>query len=314
MTFPKLPIPWSENGYEITEEIGHGSYGSVYKLVKNKGMENEEISALKIVTLTLDDTTVRYEFTRDWVKARRSRAQTFNRMLKEIDILNAFIGMENIVQIKGSCTEQMPELNYWKLYIQMEYLKTLDEYAYECQGLTRKQIVQLGIDICTALEACHSRKLIHRDIKPENIMVSENGAFKLGDFGVARQQISGTMTVIGSFDFMAPEVYKGMPYDRTADIYSLGMVLHFLANHWKLPFSELPDSIDRIGRRMSGDTEWPWMQKLSDWGSADIRKKSSEELLYDIVRTACAYDPQNRYQSATAMKQDLFRCMCKIKW
>ena len=36
MTFPKLPIQWSENGYEITEELGHGSYGSVYKLVKIK--------------------------------------------------------------------------------------------------------------------------------------------------------------------------------------------------------------------------------------------------------------------------------------
>ena len=41
MTFPKLPIQWSENGYEITEELGHGSYGSVYKLVKDKGTENE---------------------------------------------------------------------------------------------------------------------------------------------------------------------------------------------------------------------------------------------------------------------------------
>ena len=52
MTFPKLPIQWSENGYEITEELGHGSYGAVYKLVKDKGTENEEISALKIINWT----------------------------------------------------------------------------------------------------------------------------------------------------------------------------------------------------------------------------------------------------------------------
>ena len=94
-------------------------------------------------------------------------------------------------------------------------------------------------------------------------MVSPKGYFKLGDFGVARQQISGTMTVIGSYDFMAPEVYKGMPYDQTADIYSLGMVLYYLANHFKLPFSEIQSSIDRINRRMNGDTEWDWKQKLS---------------------------------------------------
>ena len=60
MTFPKLPIQWSENGYEITEELGHGSYGSVYKLVKDKGTENEEVSALKIINWTLDNNTVRY--------------------------------------------------------------------------------------------------------------------------------------------------------------------------------------------------------------------------------------------------------------
>ena len=76
-------------------------------------------------------------------------------------------------------------------------------------------------------------------------MVFPKGYFKLGDFGVARQQISGTMTVIGSYDFMAPEVYKGMPYNQTADIYSLGMVLYYLANDFKLPFSEIQSSIER---------------------------------------------------------------------
>ena len=72
MTFPKLPIQWSENGYEITEELGHGSYGSVYKLVKDKGTENEEVSALKIINWTLDNNTVRYEFTKDWDEARKN--------------------------------------------------------------------------------------------------------------------------------------------------------------------------------------------------------------------------------------------------
>ena len=43
MTFPKLPIQWSENGYEITEELGHGSYGSVYKQLKYEVTENEEV-------------------------------------------------------------------------------------------------------------------------------------------------------------------------------------------------------------------------------------------------------------------------------
>ena len=83
MTFPKLPIQWSENGYEITEELGHGSYGSVYKLVKDKGTENEEVSALKIINWTLDNNTVRYEFTKDWDEARKSYAQRFDQMTQD---------------------------------------------------------------------------------------------------------------------------------------------------------------------------------------------------------------------------------------
>ena len=120
MTFPKLPIQWSENGYEITEELGHGSYGSVYKLVKDKGTENEEVSALKIINWTLFNNTVRYEFTKDWDEARKSYAQRFDQMTQEVNLLESFVGMKTIVQLKGSCTEKMPELNYWKLYIQME--------------------------------------------------------------------------------------------------------------------------------------------------------------------------------------------------
>ena len=63
MTFPKLPIQWSENGYEITEELGHGSYGSVYKLVKDKGTENEEVSdtrseSIRIICGNEDDCAV----------------------------------------------------------------------------------------------------------------------------------------------------------------------------------------------------------------------------------------------------------------
>lgn len=62
----------------------------------------------------------------------------------------------------------------------MEYLKDLMDFASESHGLTIKQIVKLGIDICTALEACHAKNIIHRDIKPANIMVSPDGYFKLG--------------------------------------------------------------------------------------------------------------------------------------
>ena len=289
LQFPELPIQWSENGYEITEELGHGSYGSVYKLVKDKGTENEEVSALKIINWTLDNNTVRYEFTKDWDEARKSYAQRFDQMTQEVNLLESFVGMKTIVQLKGSCTEKMPELNYWKLYIQMEYLKDLMDFADECNGLTRKQIVKLGIDICNALEVCHAKNIIHRDIKPANIMVSPKGYFKLGDFGLAREWDDGSMTVIGTRNYMAPEVYNTF-YDKSADIYSLGMVLYYFANDMRLPFWDLHDSVAQMNARCKGELPEP---------------KTAFEPLRRIILKACAFEPKDRYQSAADMRADL---------
>ena len=78
-------------------------------------------------------------------------------------------------------------------------------------------------------------------MKPENIFVSRFGDFKLGDFGIAREQAHtmSNMSKKGTYSYMAPEIYKGEKYDSSIDIYSLGIVLYKLMNqtgclffHW----------------------------------------------------------------------------------
>mgnify|MGYP000591490135 CR=1 FL=1 len=76
--FPELPMQWKNYGYEITEKLGEGISGSVYKLVKNKGEADEEISALKMISWTLNKKMVYREYGNDWVKARRDFTQFFN--------------------------------------------------------------------------------------------------------------------------------------------------------------------------------------------------------------------------------------------
>ena len=274
--------------YEVVGQIGTGGMSDVYKA---KDHTLGRYVAIKVLKEEFSEDT-------NFVTKFRSEAQAAAG-LEHPNIVNIYdVGSENGIH-----------------YIVMEYVEgiTLKTYIEKKGQLNYKETLSIAIQVSRGIQAAHAKHIIHRDIKPANIMVSPKGYFKLGDFGVARQQISGTMTVIGSYDFMAPEVYKGMPYDQTADIYSLGMVLYYLANDFKLPFSEIQSSIDRINRRMNGDTEWDWKQKLSSWGIAtNIKQKMSEEILYDTVMTACANDPKARYQSATAMKRNLMICMDKI--
>ena len=119
--FPELPMQWRDHGYEIDQRLGKGAYGAVYRLVKNRGAENEEFSALKVISWELGTEQIR-EYDNDLEKARRNFSRLFNKAVNEVSILESLAGEAHIVQLKGSCIEKMPEENYCRLYIQMEYL------------------------------------------------------------------------------------------------------------------------------------------------------------------------------------------------
>ena len=129
----------------------------------------------------------------------------------------------------------------WDILIRMELLTPLLEYAYD-HPFSRRDIIQLGIDMCKALELCQRYNIIHRDIKPENIFVSDTGAFKLGDFGIARtaEKTMSGMSKKGTYSYMAPEVYRGGAYGFSVDTYSLGVVMYRLLNNNRLPFLPQP--------------------------------------------------------------------------
>ena len=166
--------------------------------------------------------------------------------------------------------------------------------------LSQADVVKLGIDICRALEICSMKHAIHRDIKPDNIFISPYGEYKLGDFGIARQ-IERTMSGLskkGTYTYMAPEVFKGMDYGASVDMYSLGIVMYRFLNKNRAPF--LPNFPEPITPR---DRDEALQRRMSGESLAPIRDIAPE--LNNIVLKACAYERNDRFKNISEMKMAL---------
>ena len=216
----------------------------------------------------------------------------------EYRLLGALRGHPNVV----NCEDQMiiPHENDmgWDIYIRMELLQSLPDYVRE-NGMTVEKVMKLGSDMCSALELCRENNIIHRDIKPQNIFVSRYGVFKLGDFGVAKAStIRTSADKVGTYSYMAPEVYKGKGYDDRVDIYSLGMVLYWLLNERRGPFLPMPPQVptaeqttDAQIRRFRGETL--------------PQPKNGSPALKKVVMTACSYKIADRYSGPAELRRAL---------
>ncbi len=280
--------------------LGSGSYGTVYKAVKNDhGVES--CSAIKIISVPHDDNEL------DTIKSEGISEEGSKTMLgnvvkdfvNEIRIMESFKGTQNIVSVEDyKVVERENEIG-WDILIRMELLTPFTKCLAE-RDLTEKEVIKLGVDICSALELLDKKNIIHRDIKPQNIFVNQFGDYKLGDFGIARrmENVTGGLSQRGTYNYMAPEVVLSSNYDSRVDIYSLGMVLYSCLNKRRLPFldteKQLLSPIERetaARRRLSGEKLPPPCE-------------ASEEMA-DLILCACSFDPNERFLTPTAMKKAL---------
>ncbi len=284
----------------VEDIIGAGSFGRVYKIYREE-LGNRFYSALKYISLPADSNEMK-QLRADGMDEQSISAYYFTMardISSETTLMNKLRGNTNIVSFEDSKVVPKPNGIGYDIFIRMELLDSLTNRMVE-KALSINEVAKLGIDICTALMLCAKYGIIHRDIKPDNIFISPNGDYKLGDFGIARQleKTATFMSKKGTYNYMAPEVYKGEKYGATCDLYSLGLVMYRLLNKGRLPFlPEAPNPItandreEALKRRFTGE-------KLPAPCNAD-------EELSAIVLKACAYDPKDRFASAEAMRTAL---------
>jgi len=197
--------------YKITEKLGEGGMGVVYKAQDTK---LDRFVALKFLPDRLSE-------------SEQDRA----RFIQEAKAASA-LSHPNVRAIYdiGEFEKQ--------LYIVMECIEgqTLTDIG---KNMPLKRALDISIQIADGLAAAHEKGIVHRDIKPDNIMVRKDGLVQIMDFGLAKLQGASRMTregtTLGTVGYMSPEQVQGLDTDHRSDIFSLGVLMYELLTG-ELPF------------------------------------------------------------------------------
>jgi len=280
--------------YEILSPLGVGGMGEVYRA---KDTRLDRTVAIKVLPSHLS-----------------SNPELKQRMEREAKAISA-LQHANICTLHDIGTQDGTD------FLVMEYLEgqTVAE-RLEKGALPLDQVLKIGIEIAQALEKAHQQGIIHRDLKPANIMLTKAGA-KLMDFGLAKPEMSvasraiGPLTpstptmnlasftaavspltqkgsIVGTFQYMAPEVLQGAEADARSDLFSLGCVLYeMITGH----------------RAFEGKSQLSVFSAIleKDPDPISASQPLTPPMLDRVVRACLAKDPADRIQSAHDVAMDL---------
>jgi serine/threonine protein kinase len=271
--------------YRIRGRIGEGGMGSVYLAIRDDGAFRKQV-ALKIL------------------RPDQVSADLIKRFHQERQVL-ANLDHPNIARILdgGQTPEGLP-------YYVMDYVEgaPLDRFCDE-RKLDIAGRVRLFQQLCYAVHYLHENLVIHRDLKPSNILVTEDSAVKLLDFGIAKLQIPAANEKTAPYNrlmtpaYASPEQFSGAPVTAASDIYSLGVILYQLLTGTQ-PFAD-------PGAKLHVDPPPPSRGirddiKRTPETTAQLRRRIVGDLDH-IVLMCLRRDPQRRYGSAGELAEDLQR-------
>src|ERR671913_50886 len=270
--------------YRITEKLGAGGQGTVYKAV------DERLGRTVVIKILSPELT-----------AREVNLKRFEREAQ----LASSLDHPNICTIYG--LHELDGLHF----IAMQYIRGRNvREVVNGRPLALNSALSIAYQVADALTAAHAEGIIHRDIKAGNVMVTEAGLVKVLDFGLAKlledeaeskrkgkggEQIHLTELGVpyGTATYAAPEQATGQKVDHRADIFSTGVLLYeMLAGTW--PFRG-KTSVE-VRYAVLHDTPQP---------VAEIRKDNPPPRLQEIVDRALAKRPEQRYQRIAEMRDDV---------
>jgi eukaryotic-like serine/threonine-protein kinase len=267
--------------YRITEKIGSGGMGVVYR-ARDEHLDRE------VAVKVLGPGTITDEAAR---KHLRKEALALSKL-----------NHPNIATIHDFDTQQGVD------FLVMEYIPgiTLRD-KLTGGGLPEKETLRLGLQLAEGLSAAHEHGVVHRDLKPGNLKLSADGGLKILDFGLAKlrrpaaesvtgDSLSETRAMSGTLPYMAPEQLSGEEIDDRTDIHAAGLVLYEMATGQR-PFAEVPSG-QLIGALLCKPPIPPTM--LNPKVSAELER---------IIGKCVEKDPENRYQTAKELAVDLRRLL-----
>ncbi|MDR3635063.1 MAG: serine/threonine-protein kinase [Isosphaeraceae bacterium] len=267
--------------FRIKETLGAGAMGAVYLAIHEP---TGKVAALKIIGSDI-----------------AQRNNTSRRFDREADILKQF-DHPNIVRWLGVGRFQGTS------YLAMEYVQggTLEQLLTERSALPWREVVDLGIQMCSALHYAHQRGVVHRDIKPSNLMITAQGAVKLTDFGIAKDLdatgLTATGRTLGTAAYMAPEQIRGTPaVSHKTDLYALGVLFYQMLTG-RTPFegatavvlmhchlneppprpsgktAEIPKALDDLVVKLmaKAPADRPWDAEAVGFALTELRDKASK--------------------------------------
>ena len=276
--------------YRVVREAGHGGMGVVYLAERDDDQYRRRV-ALKLMRWGA------------WVSADDHLARRF---LEERQILASLEHPGIARMLDGGVTaDGLP-------WFAMEYVDgtPIDRYCDE-HGLTLNERLALFCDVCDAVAFAHRNLVVHRDLKPSNLLVTEQRAVKLLDFGIAKllthtdvDDALSTRTALRALtpEYASPEQIRGDRVSTASDVYSLGVVLY------ELLAGRRPYALDR---RSPSDIEQAVLadhiEPPSTVAASERFRRALRGDLDAIVLTAMRKEPERRYASADQLAADLRR-------